>query len=217
MFEKEPSDYRLTLQSVHDFPAAQVRLLHFNKPQGWTHQAGQYTYLSGTDGRPRPYSIGSAPDEKKLCFHIKLTDSSFSGEIADAREGHVVSASPAQGTSTLTPSTTDTNPLLIIAGSTGVAMALALINACPERQMSLLACARDKDGLYFRDLLPERKNLKTQLHIGPPDQVLGTDYPDLGNHIVFLAGPPAMAQACLPVLKAKNVANDQIRCDYDLE
>ena len=66
---------------------------HFEKPPGFTYQAGQFVNLTLLDppetdakGNTRSFTLSSAPHEDDLMVATRMRDTAFSGEIGPSLE-----------------------------------------------------------------------------------------------------------------------------------
>ncbi len=136
--------------------------LHLTLDRPITYAAGQYAELSipGIDGG-RSYSFArSCPPDgcTAVEFHVRLLPGgAFSGWLADgARVGDGLALSGPAGAFTLRAAP---RPLLLVAGGTGLAPILALLDevaAAPvARAVTLLHGARAEQGLYGAERIAE--------------------------------------------------------------
>jgi CDP-4-dehydro-6-deoxyglucose reductase/ferredoxin-NAD(P)+ reductase (naphthalene dioxygenase ferredoxin-specific) len=198
-----------------------VYLLRIRPPKDFTYKAGQYVGVGFGKLSPRLYSISNAPGEGELSVHIKRTK----GEVgiyleAVLRVGDEVGLSPAAGTSTFDP--TDRRPILIIAGGLGFTPMKAIAEAAVRHDQNATVHffwgtnKADEKYMraYFEDMAEQYDNFTFHDINGTPvGEKAAQHFPDLSGFRIFMAGPPAMIDATLPLLRARGADDGAISYD----
>ncbi|HTM27700.1 MAG TPA: FAD-dependent oxidoreductase [Vicinamibacterales bacterium] len=203
--------------------------------EGFSYRAGQAAALAVERSEPTPYSIASAPAETArhgwLEFLIKVDGSSrFGARVADLRPGTTVSVGGATGNLTL-PEPPRPEPLLFIAGGTGIAPMRSMICEALQLQwpgrLTLVYSARTPDEFAYLDelrILHERGALDLTLTLtGKADEwdhARGrTSAVHLSRLITpdstcFLCGPPAMLRDVPDALASLGLRREKIRTEH---
>lgn len=130
----------LTLKGFKEV-ADNTRMFSFEKPDGFTFQAGQYvvmridpTRLVEPDIRAgvRSFSIASAPHEDEVAFVMREGITGFKKTMWDLNPGDTVSCSPAVGHCTIPEN--DGKPVVLLAGGVGIAPARAMLRDAAFRR-----------------------------------------------------------------------------------
>ncbi|WP_433567704.1 benzoate 1,2-dioxygenase electron transfer component BenC [Nocardia sp. CA-151230] len=174
---------------------------------------GQYVNIAvpGTD-QSRSYSFSNAPGDKELTFLVKLTPGGMMSEYLTERAaiGNAISFAGPNGSFFLRDAQ---EPVLLLAGGTGLAPILAILRALREsgsaRKAHLLYGVSTDDDLVELDTIGE---LSSQLgnftwdycvsdpHSGAPNKgyvtsLIGNEHQHDDNVSVYLCGPPAMVES----------------------
>ena len=202
---------------------------------------GQYIELWQPDSThlSRSYSIANAPHgDGSIVLHIRRVDGgrftawAFDGLKVGAR---LQARGPLGAFTMRSPAST---PLLFIAGGTGLAPVLALIEQQarfdPQRDMVLLWGMRRNADFYaldaLRDLLALAPGLRVRLVAEQPDGVapgsarlaletgtgldaLGRDPAVLTGRDLYIAGPPAMLRGLTQALNARGIDSRRLHVD----
>lgn len=215
---------------THDITRLTVQL-----DESLNYKAGQFAdiRLDSLHNISRSYSFASAPqpDSQVSFFVRKVPGGLFSSHINDNNVvGHTVQLDGPIGDFWLRPSDA---PLLLVAGGSGLAPMLALLQQAvatqSTRPVTLLFGAREQQDLYALDTLT---TLATQwagtfrfvpvLSSEPPtsdwpgERGLVTEkipaHVDPGTH-AYLCGPPAMIDSAVITLKQHGVNSNDIFAD----
>ncbi len=212
-----------------------VRILKLSPDPGRTlfdWRAGQYARFRIADFEPRDYSIANAPGDGDVELHVRK---SHAGGLSDyicgeVKVGDTVSVAGAFGGAYFRAG--HGGPLLAIAGGTGLAPMKAVVEAALRSDLSqdvhLYFGVNSAEELYleryFIGLMRDYSNFRFVTVINDPDDSSGrrlgmvgdavaADFQLLYGHQCYLAGPPAMAEACRTMLKLKSVPNHDMFCD----
>jgi CDP-4-dehydro-6-deoxyglucose reductase len=202
---------------------------------------GQYIELwqPGSAFLSRSYSIANAPHaDGSIVLHIQRVEGGrFTAWAFDGMKvGDRVQARGPLGAFTMR-SAADT-PLLFIAGGTGLAPVLALIEQqvgfAPQRDMVLLWGMRHRADFYaldtLRGLLAQAPGLRVRLVVEQPDNeaangeglafesgtvldALNRDAALLASRDLYVAGPPAMLRGLSYALTARGVDSRRVHID----
>ena len=213
-----------------DITRLRVRL---DTPLAW--RGGQYAQLglAGLPGVQRSYSFANAarPDGQVSFFIRNVSGGAFSTHVNERNlVGTAVTVQGPAGDFWLRDGTA---PLLLVAGGSGLAPLLALLQeaaaAGVRRPVTLLFGARGPQDLYALDEIeaiarqwPDRFRVVPVLSAVPSGaewtggRGLVTDHIpgvlEAGAH-AYLCGPPAMVDAAVTVLRAHGVAAEHIHAD----
>lgn len=202
-----------------------VEPLHFT--------AGQYLDVLLEDGRRRSFSIACPPhDSDRIELHVRLAPGGrFTGKLfTQLRTGALLRVEGPLGQFAYRD---DDRPLIFIAGGTGFAPIKAIVRHVLERglqrTMRLYWGARAAAELYQHALLEEWAARYPQLSYVPvishaPEGTDGfrrgwvhsavlADRPDLAQHEVYAAGPPAMIEAIRAEFPAHGLAPEDLHFD----
>lgn len=220
---------------------AQTRLttditeLRVQLDEGVAYRAGQYAEISvdTLPGVARAYSFATAPrPDGQVSFFVRhVPGGRFSGVIhAEDLRGQGLTLDGPLGEFWIRPAET---PLLMIAGGSGLAPILAMLEALQQersqRPVTLLFGARTQSDLYRLEALEAlAKQALAPFRFLPilsaePEgstwsgaRGLVTDFlPEVslaGAH-AYLCGPPAMIDRALPLLLAQGLSRDTIHAD----
>ncbi len=194
---------------------------------------GQYAALEFpfAPGRARPYSIASRPDEPLLEFHVRESVSGVSASIGERLAvGDPVRLSGPYGHAYLRRA--QDVPVIAIAGGSGIAPMRAILSArhmegaCAplhvyvgvrterdvygeaELQSFLGACAESRLHVVLSE--PDGS---TARRTGMVTDAVATDFASLADFVAYVAGPPAMVEAAVRLLRLKGVSARHIHCD----
>ena len=198
-----------------------IFLLRIKPPAGFTYKAGQYVSVGFGKLFPRAYSISNAPGEDALSIHIKRTPGEV-GLFLDAvlHVGDTVTLSPAAGTSTFDPA--DKRPLLIIGGGLGFTPLKAIAEAAVRRDQRATVHffwgTNTPDEKYMRAYFEDMDEQYDNFHFHdingqPVGEAAANKFKDLSGYRIFMAGPPAMVDATLPLLLARGASRSAISFD----
>jgi CDP-4-dehydro-6-deoxyglucose reductase/ferredoxin-NAD(P)+ reductase (naphthalene dioxygenase ferredoxin-specific) len=224
---------RLTDESLltHD-----VLRLRFAIESGgpFTFSAGQFAKLQfpfAADA-PRDYSMANAPGEAGLEFHVRVLPGGVSGRIRDGLQvGDLVRIGGPFGTSYLREQ--HTGPIVAVAGGTGLAPIRAIVRRALDCGMPgpihLYFGVREARDVYgeaeLRDWAAVHPELRVHVVLSESDpaaaghrsgmvtDAVRADFGAMAGFNAYLAGPPAMVDAAVELLREKGVAARDIHAD----
>jgi CDP-4-dehydro-6-deoxyglucose reductase, E3 len=212
----EPVRRQATVCGIRRFTSDVTHLiLELHDIDAFSYLPGQHVSVLMDDGRPRSFSMASAPNRKRFDLHIrripggKFTD----GRLPSLKEGERLDVEVPLGSFFLRKQ--DFRPLLMVATGTGLAPIKSIIESlmdepdeCPPA--FLYWGSRNPDGLYlhdeiakWREKLPEFEYRPVLSRGGPDwggrrgyvqDAVLG-EIEDLSDYSIYLCGSPEMVTA----------------------
>lgn len=213
----------------------------FEKPSGWTFQAGQFLDLtllapSETDaeGDTRAFSIASAPHEETLMVATRLRDTAFKRVLMRMPFGAAVQIAGPSGDLTLDPNVK--RPAVFLAGGIGITPFRSIVlNAAndklPHRMLLFYSNRRPEDAPFLEELqaiektnpnysliasMTKMKDSKRPWHgeTGPIDKAMLTRYvKDIAAPIYYIAGPPGMVQGLRKMIQQAGVVDADIRTE----
>lgn len=197
-----------------------------------TFQAGQYLTIQTPGDEWQPYSIASAPRQDG-CLELHIYRNDYTAVLLDTlfEDGDIIVDGPF-GDCHWQRVSTSPQPLVLIAGGTGIAPFLALIEQAVSVQYAgklyLLWGARQRDDLYALDqvqeMLAKLPNATLQLCLSQADSdssftsgridtlITQTQLP-LDSQ-VLLSGSPQMVFAAVDALAEQGITREQ--CDADV-
>ena len=234
----DPAARKTFTAKVHsnELAAPDVSVLRLRLPLGQRakFQAGQYLQLQMEDGSTRSYSLANPPQESdSVTLHIRhVPGGFFSARVGHLEPGDLLKIELPFGNVALGED--DSRPIVFVAGGTGFAPVKSLLDDMARRRVqrpiTLLWGARDPGGLY---LLPALDRWKKQwagfrfvaalseggadalpgAFAGRADQALQAACPELGGHVVYCCGSPAMVAAVRHVALAAGLAAQDFHAD----
>jgi len=225
----------LTVETMaHDVVGFDVAL-----PEGvdFRFHPGQFAKLRFHGLPARSYSMANASaDGRKLSFHVRVVaDGQVSQFVASAlKPGMSLELQGPFGEAHWEAHhAEDDGPLLLLGGGTGLApmisvMEAALAQGVPGERIRLYHGVRAKRDLYAYDylrqtaashgisfvpVLSEDDADSPEARSGMLHEVVGQDYADLANAMVFIAGPPPMVDAVKALAQSRNAPEARIRAD----
>jgi naphthalene 1,2-dioxygenase ferredoxin reductase component len=200
----------------------------------FTFSAGQFAKLqfAFAPDAPRDYSMANAPGEADLQFHVRVTSTGVSGQLRDQLEpGHRVQISGPFGTSYLREQ--QLAPIIAIAGGTGLGPIRSIVRRALDVRMpgpihvyvgvreerdvygeaELLTWAARTPALKVHVVLAEGAGAVTDRRAGLVTDAVVADFDDLAGFRAYLAGPPAMVEAAVDLLRERGVATHDIHAD----
>ncbi len=217
-----------------DAPTHDVRIVTLDIVEGglFPFSAGQFATLRFGDMQGRDYSMANPPSAENLQFHIRaLPDGLVSKHVAnELAVGDPVRVIGPSGTAHLRQA--HRGPILAIAGSTGLAPILSILETAIEAEMPqpiwLYFGVRQERDLYAMDrlaALAERHSALTVIPvISEPDgdcsyrtglvtDAVAEDHSDLDGAKAYIAGPPAMVEAAMEVLQRLRLRGQDCHAD----
>src|SRR5881392_451157 len=126
---------------------------HFDKPAGFSHQAGQNAIFSLIDpgemdaaGPSRPFTIASAPHERELMIATRMRDSTFKRALGVLPIGAKLSIDGPAGVMVLHED--ESRPAVFLAGGIGITPFLAMARDAGARLL------RHKITLFYSNRRP---------------------------------------------------------------
>lgn len=200
----------------------------------FTFSAGQFAKLQFAFAAeaPRDYSMANAPGEAGLEFHVRVLPGGVSGKLRDGLQpGDAVRIGGPFGTSYLREQ--HTGPLLAIAGGTGLAPIRSIVRRALDCGMpgpihlyfgvreardvygdaELREWAARNPALKIHVVLSEAQQVDAGRRAGMVTDAVRADFGDMAGFHAYLAGPPAMVDAAVELLRQKGVAARDIHAD----
>lgn len=226
-----PRLYTGRVIEIHDIsPDTRKISVEIDNRQRLPFMAGQYVRLALPGFEERSFSIASPPHEDLLEFHIKNSGHGLSAHLTGALQpGSSIGIRGPLGDSHWRPTE---RPLLALAGGLGIAPLKSIIDSCLYNRshppIYLYWGARHSTQLYldghFRALgkkhprfayIPVLSEEKDRPHCrtGLAGSAAAEDFETLAGMSVYMAGPPAMIEATLPLLLQKGAEEDYIFSD----
>src|SRR5947208_3383775 len=177
---------------------------HFDKPAGFSHQAGQNALFTLGE-ESRTFTIASAPHERELMVATRMRDSAFKRALGAAPMGTTVTIDGPAGLMVLHED--ESRPAVFLAGGIGITPFLAMARDAEARllrhRITLFYSNRRPQDAAFLAELKHMQNRNFQLVAtmteGPPDwkgerrfisrELLAEHLPDLRTPVYYFAGP----------------------------
>ena len=201
--------------------------------------AGQYMSLTFADLPPRDFSMANGPYVEPLEFHVRHIDGGVVSRfvIEELKVGDVVQAEGPFGVSHLRNQ--HRGPIIVIAGSTGLAPAISIIESAIDYEMTqpirLYYGARTEDDFYdierLEELARDHENVTVDLVLSSPiangtpvdgrrfgmvTDAVAEDYAGpqaLDGAKAYVAGPPAMVEAAVRLVQQRGVRRRDCHAD----
>ena len=208
---------------------------HFDKPAGFSHQAGQNAIFSLIDpgemdaaGPSRPFTIASAPHERELMIATRMRDSAFKRALGVLPIGAKLSIDGPAGVMVLHED--ESRPAVFLAGGIGITPFLAMARDAAARllrhQIVLFYSNRRPQDAAFLSELKHMQNRNFRLVATMTEapewtgekrfisrELLAEHVPDLRAPIYYFAGPPAMTMAMQGMLNDIGVSEEDMRSE----
>jgi ferredoxin-NAD(P)+ reductase (naphthalene dioxygenase ferredoxin-specific) len=212
---------------THDIKRVRLAL---SKP--FEFSPGQYATLQFAPQHSRPYSMAVVPNAREVEFHIRLVPGGRTTTYVatQLKVGDVVRLSGPLGTAYLRRKTTD--PIVCIAGGTGLAPILSILRGMADEGMAnpvhLYFGVRSPDDIYgthwideLRERLPSLTAHVVVASAGKSDryrggvvtEAVGKDWSSLKGWRAYVAGAPVMVDAASILLRQRGVAAEHIYAD----
>jgi naphthalene 1,2-dioxygenase ferredoxin reductase component len=197
-------------------------------------RAGQFAKLRFGGLPMRSYSMSNQPKRNELEFHIRMVPNGVvSKHVAgELKLNDMVEVQGPYGDAFWEMTAFDLpNPLLLVAGGTGMAPILSILDAAlttgmPGTQIHVYHGVRTAADLYLADQLNARaarskfrfvpvysNKQVTGAEFGMVHEVIAKDFAELKQALVHVAGPPPMVDAVTAVVKSRGVSASRIRAD----
>lgn len=214
---------------------------YFEKPQGFTHKAGQYADLTlinpsetDSEGNIRTFTLANAPYEDALMFATRMRDSAFKRVLKTMPLGTEITLDAPHGSFTL--HNKDNVPAVFLTGGIGLTPARSIILQAARDKLAhkiflFDSNKRPEDAVFLDELLDAQKTNPNYTFVGTMTQMdksncawegetgfINEDMllkyiDDLTVPIYYLAGPRAMVHAMLEMLMKAGVDDDNIRTE----
>ena len=218
--------------------AERTMAFYFERPAGFSHQAGQDGLFSVLEpkefdgfGMSRTFSLASAPHEPELMIVTRMRDTAFKRTLESAPLGLRVGLEGPNGLMLLEE---PDRPAVFIAGGIGVTPFLSIARHAakarlPHRIYLFYSNRRPEDAPFLdelRELERTNRNFRmtatmTQMHssrlpwdgdTGAISEVLLKRHlPDLKAPVYYLAGPPGMAMGMQVLLERLGIPERDVR------
>lgn len=230
--------YTVSLKETREV-ADGTRLFVFNKPEGYTFQAGQYAAVilpkliePDTRGAARSLSIASAPGETDLYFAMRSGISSFKKTCWQMQPGDTIDVTSAVGFFTVPKD--EPRPIVFLVGGIGITPARAILKQAEyegsEQQFMLFYANRFTKDAAFDE---EMRNLKlrnfryvtvlskSEEPCAPENDerghlngaILEKYIQDMPGCLYYLVGSPQFITAMEETLVALGVSQEQCKKD----
>ncbi len=202
-----------------------IQILSLDVPDPFSFEAGQYLEVLHPDGTSIPLSIASPPEHlPRLTLHYRSTQ----GDRAAERMDELLGGDQLRirgGAGDVCLRQDDDQPLLLLAGGTGISQALCLAHAQqlrhPQRSVTLLGCADDEADLYYRDLLPAGSGFSAHLIADPARDsgnralawLTANAHQWTGDSRIILSGSPPFVYAMTDVLISQGRPEHSLESD----
>jgi ferredoxin-NADP reductase len=202
---------------------------YFDKPAGFTHQAGQNALFSLPDGKEsRTFTIASAPHERELMVATRMRDSAFKRSIATLPVGAKLHMDGPAGLMVLHED--ESRPAVFLAGGIGITPFLAMARDAEARllrhKITLIYSNRRPQDAAFLAELKHMQNRNFRMVATMTDdrdwkgekrrisrELLAEHVPDHLAPVYYFAGPPGMTMAAQGMLADLGVKEDDMRSE----
>lgn len=194
--------------------------------------AGQYAQVTFPGAPTRDYSMANMPGASELEFHVRRVPGGATSErvYASLRIGDAVEVRGPLGSSFLRER--HTGPIMAIAGGSGLAPIKSIIGTALARGLrqpiSLYFGARSERDLYlvehFQVMAENYGNLQfipvvsdaketEKFRTGFVTDAVMSDVQDFDGWKAYIAGPPAMIDAAVPLLSERGLRMEDMHAD----
>jgi ferredoxin-NADP reductase len=208
---------------------------HFEKPPGFSHEAGQNAMFTLIDppeedqaGPMRPFTIASAPHEPELMIATRMRDTAFKRTLAAMPLGGKIDMEGPAGVMTLHED--PSRPAVFLAGGIGITPFLAMARDAAKRKLA------HRIVLFYSNRRPEHAAFLAELERLQSDrfrlvstmteapgwkgekrfigrELLAEHVPDLLAPVYYFAGPPGMTMAMQGMLGEIGVKEEGMRSE----
>ena len=206
---------------------------YFEKPAGFTHEAGQNAMFTLVDppeehasGSSRPFTIASAPHEPELMIATRMRDTAFKRYLAKAPIGTKVEMEGPGGVMVLHEDAR--RPAVFLAGGIGITPFLAMARDAAHRRLPheillLYSNRRPEHAAFLEELrrMPKLRLVATMTEapewagerrmIGR--ELLTEHVKDARAPVYYFAGPPGMTMAVQGLLAELGVSEEDMRSE----
>lgn len=203
---------------------------HFDKPAGFSHQAGQNALFSLSNGaESRTFTIASAPHERELMIATRMRDSPFKRSLAELPPGTQLRIDEAAGLMVLHDD--ESRPAVFLAGGIGITPFLAMARDAEARRLGhritlFYSNRRPQDAAFLAELRQmQNRNFRmvATMTEAPADwkgekrrisrELLAAHVPDLLAPVYYFAGPLRMTMVMQEMLTELGVKDDDMRSE----
>jgi ferredoxin-NADP reductase len=232
--------HRVRLKNQRELAESTVGF-YFEKPPGFTYQAGQCVNLALVDpeetdaeGNTRSFTLSSSPHEDDLMVATRMRDTAFKRGLGELRPGAEVKLAGPYGNFVLSPE--PSRAAVFLAGGIGVtpfrSMALDAIHRKLSRPLFLFYSNRRPEDTAFLGELTRAGEDNSNFHLialmtqmakskrvwnGPTGHLSEAELARWLNKLegpeYYIAGPPGMVRAMQQLLKACGIPEKDIRTD----
>lgn len=216
--------------------AHDVMLLRLTPPANtkFDFRPGQFAKLRFVNLPARSYSMANQPGATELEFHIRIVPHGAASQYVahQIATDEIVDVSGPVGEAYWDdPHGARNGPLLLLAGGTGMAPILSVLDAAlsdgmPAEKIHVYHAVRGKRDLYAEPHLRARMS-RHNFHFVPVFSVekiddfrhgmlheaLADDFENMQNARIYVAGPPPMVDAVVQLANERGVDSSQIRAD----
>ena len=202
---------------------------YFDKPAGFSHQAGQnalFSLPSGTESRT--FTIASAPHERELMIATRMRDSPFKRSLAELPVGGRLKVDGPAGLMVLHED--ESRPAVFLAGGIGITPFLAMARDAEARLLQhritlIYSNRRPQDAAFLAELkrMQNRNFRMVATMTNAPDwqgekrmisrELLVEHVKDLREPIYYFAGPLRMTMAVQGMLTELGIKDDDMRSE----
>jgi len=202
---------------------------YFDKPAGFSHQAGQNALLTLPDGSEgHTFTIASAPHERELMFATRMRDSVYKRALAAAPLGSKFRLDGPAGVMVLHED--EKRPAVFLAGGIGITPFLAMARDAearllPHRLLLIYSNRRPQDAAFLAEL-KHMQNRNFRMVATMTDaadwkgekrlisrELVTEHVRDLREPVYYFAGPPGMTMAVQGMLGEMGVKEDDMRSE----
>ncbi len=232
--------YKVKLANKEEI-ASGTMAFYFEKPEGFTHKAGQYADLTlispaetDAEGNIRTFTLANAPYENSLMFATRMRDTAFKRVLKTMPIGTEIEIDAPYGSFTL--HNNESIPAVFLTGGIGLTPARSIILQAahdkPAHKIFLFdSNNRPEDAVFLDELVKAQKKNPNYTFVGTMTQMeksqrswdgetgfineamLVKYIGDITQPIYYVAGPRGMVHAMLEMLLQAGVNDDNIRTE----
>ena len=214
---------------------------HFEKPSGWTFQAGQYLDMtlldppqSDAEGNVRSFSIASAPHEETLMVATRMRDTAFKRMLKTMPFGTAVKIEGPSGDLIL--QNDSARAAVFLAGGIGITPFRSIVHWAAQKKLPqsvflFYSNRRPEDAAFLAELQRlEKDNAKYKLIASMTEmekshqpwngetglinqEMLARHLQNAASPIYYIAGPPPMVKGLQEMLRKAKIKDDDIRAE----
>lgn len=195
-----------------------IKTFNLTKPENFEFKSGQYAWLSLPELSKAPMAIASGAKDDYLTFTIRKWGE-MTTKLFEMKPGDKVLIDGPHGTF-FPPSISENNPLLLIAGGTGITPIRSYLRSQNSRKnITVLYGAQTPDQILYRDehhswigriaITVDAGDEMWQESVGLVTDLIAQREIE-PETICFVCGPKGMEKAAIDVLRSKNIPDNQI-------